>query len=274
MIKKYPLIVSDFDETLRNDEGTISPENAEAIRKYIAAGGIFAICTGRMMTSILPHAESLRLDSLLVGYQGALILDLKSGKYLRDEHMSVKEAVRVCRTLEKTGLHIHVYDRDKFYVNADDGLLAAYERICKVKGKIVTSGMADFVVQNGIQPQKILAMVEPEQKAAVFEKTAQLLGEDFYVTTSAGALVEITKKGCDKGSAVRFLADYYRVPIEDVIAIGDNINDIPMIEAAGLGVAVGNAVQPLKDAADEATLTNNQNAVAHIIEKYGMGENP
>jgi cof-like hydrolase len=73
---------------------------------------------------------------------------------------------------------------------------------------------------------------------------------------------------------VRFLADYYRVPIEDVIAIGDNINDIPMIEAAGLGVAVGNAVQPLKDAADEVTLTNNQNAVAHIIEKYGMGENP
>ena len=72
MIKKYPLIVSDFDETLRNDEGTISPENAEAIRKYIAAGGIFAICTGRMMSSILPHAESLRLDSLLVGYQGAL----------------------------------------------------------------------------------------------------------------------------------------------------------------------------------------------------------
>ena len=195
MIKKYPLIVSDFDETLRNDEGTISPENAEAIRKYIAAGGIFAICTGRMMTSILPHAESLRLDSLLVGYQGALILDLKSGKYLRNEHMSVKEAVRVCRTLEEMGLHIHVYDCDKFYVNADDGLLAAYERICKVKGKIVTSGMADFVVQNNIRPQKILAMVEPEQKAAVFEKTTQLLGEDFYVTTSAGALVEITKKG-------------------------------------------------------------------------------
>lgn len=135
--------------------------------------------------------------------------------------------------------------------------------------------MADFVVQNGIQPQKILAMVEPEQKAAVFEKTAQLLGEDFYVTTSAGALVEITKKGCDKGSAVRFLADYYRVPIEDVIAIGDNINDIPMIEARGAGRRGGEApVQPAQDAADEVTLTNNQNAVAHIIEKYGMGENP
>ena len=72
------------------EEFALVTENAEAIRKYIAAGGIFAICTGRMMTSILPHAESLRLDSLLVGYQGALILDLKSGKYLRDEHMSVR----------------------------------------------------------------------------------------------------------------------------------------------------------------------------------------
>lgn len=154
MIKKYPLIVSDFDETLRNDEGTISPENAEAIRKYIAAGGIFAICTGRMMTSILPHAESLRLDSLLVGYQGALILDLKSGKYLRDEHMSVKEAVRVCRTLEKTGLHIHVYDRDKFYVNADDGFSPPMNESAKSRARSLRAAWRISSCRTGFSRRK------------------------------------------------------------------------------------------------------------------------
>ena len=270
MSRQYKLIVSDFDETLRNDEGTISEKNASAIREYVMSGGIFAICTGRMMCSILPHAQNLQLDSLLVAYQGALIQDLKSGKTLRNVHHSVADAARICLTMEAMKLHIHVYDGDTFYVNVDDGLLAMYEKVCKVKGSIVSGKMSEYIETHNIQPQKVLTMVEPAQKAEVYAALSQELGRDFYVTTSAGALVEITRKGCDKGDAIRFLSEYYRIPIENIIAIGDNINDIPMIKEAGLGVAVGNAVPELKQVADLVTVRNTENAIARIIADYGM----
>lgn len=164
MIKKYPLIVSDFDETLRNDEGTISPENAEAIRKYIAAGGIFAICTGRMMTSI--HAARRKSAAR----QPSRRLSGRAHTRFKEREISPQ------RTYEREGggarlpharrngvAHSRVRLRQVLR-ECGRRLLAAYERICKVKGKIVTSGMADFVVQNGIQPQKILAMVEPNKR--------------------------------------------------------------------------------------------------------------
>lgn len=268
----YSLIVSDFDGTLRRDAGGISETNARAIREYISNGGIFAICTGRMMSSILPHAQSLGLESLLIAYQGALILDLKSGKTLRNIHHSAQEAAQICLVMEKMGLHIHVYDGDNFYTNKNDWLLAEYERICGVKGVLAEEDLSSLVLKKNIEPQKVLAMVEPKDRNAVYNKVTSVLGKNFNVTTSSDALVEVTKMGCEKGDAVRFLAEYYNIPCGKVAAIGDNINDIPMIKAAGLGVAVGNAEEALKEVADVVTCTNNEDAVAHIIKIYGMGE--
>ena len=272
-MKKYPIIISDFDGTLACDDGSISEKNASAIKKYTQQGGIFAICTGRMMNSIKPHAERLGLNGLLVAYQGAQILDMKSGEFLRDERLSVQQALEICVEMEKHNLHIHVYNGDEFYTNAQDELLRYYENICKVKGTIIEGRLSDFIKENNIQPQKIIVLVMPEDKDLILNKLSDKLSANYYITASASILVEVAKYGCEKSTGVKFIANYYGFPLENVIAIGDNLNDLTMIETAGLGIAVGNAEDKLKKSAKEVCeFTNNENAVAHIIEKYGLGE--
>ena len=95
-------------------------------------------------------------------------------------------------------------------------------------------------------------------------------GSEFDVTCSAQVLVEVSPLNDNKGEALKFIASHYGVTMDSTVAVGDNLNDLPMIKQAGVGVAVGNAVRELKDAADIVTVSNNDGAVAKIIEKYGF----
>ena len=90
------------------------------------------------------------------------------------------------------------------------------------------------------------------------------------MTCSATVLIEISPISDNKGEAVKYLANYYGIPIEKTIAMGDNLNDLPMVKIAGLGVAVANATEKLKQAADFISVSNNDGAVAQIIEKFGF----
>lgn len=273
-MEKYSMIISDFDGTLANADSEISKENADAIKKYIASGGIFAICTGRMMSSIYPHAQKLGLDGLLVAYQGAQILDMKTGKCLRDERLSNDDAIEICKVLEDLDLHIHVYNGDDFYTNKVNELSRYYEKICKVKAKEPNEKLSDFIKDNNVLPQKIIVLVMPEKREELYKIISEKLGDKFYVTVSADILIEVAKYGCDKSEGVKYLANYYNIPLGDVVAVGDNLNDITMIKTAGVGIAVSNAENELKNAADEVSeFSNCENAIAHIINKYGLGEN-
>lgn len=270
---QYKLIVSDFDGTLRRSEGGVSQGSLEAVEKYVQAGGIFALCTGRMPFSILPYARQLGLKGLVAAFQGAVIDEVATGKRVRDGRMENADALRICRFLESNGWHIHVYDGDVLYINMDDEFRALYEKTCNVRGVLTPQKISQTVEEKNIRPHKIIVMVPAEERDEVFNKTVRELGEDFYVTSSTENLVEIVRKGCDKGGAVRFLADYYGVPLSQTIAIGDNYNDLPMLRAAGLGVAVENGEEVLKREAKFVTRSCDKDGVAYVIRKFGLGEN-
>ncbi len=118
--------------------------------------------------------------------------------------------------------------------------------------------------------QKIACLVFPENRQELYEVLKNRFGAEFDVTCSANVLVEISPLGSTKGAAVEYIANRFGVDIAETIAVGDNLNDLSMIEKAGLGVAVGNAVEELKNAADFVAVTNNEGAVAQIIEKFGL----
>ncbi len=268
----YRLVASDFDGTLRRTEGGISDENARAIRRYVEAGGIFAFCTGRMLSSILPYAEGLSLGGLIVAYQGAVIAEIGSGKLLRDVRIGWEGAAAVCDFLQALGRHIHVYDGERVYVNRADEMLAYYERACGVRGVCTGEDIASFVRERKLCPQKVLCMNAPEENAAVYRRAAERFGEAYDVTSSSEMLVELTTKGCNKGEALGFLCAYYGIAPKETIAVGDNYNDIPMICRAGLGVAVANAVPEARAAADFVTRGNDEDGVAYVIKKFALGE--
>lgn len=268
----YPLIVSDFDGTLVNEDGTISEKNKTAIAAYVAAGGKFAISTGRMPSGILSSAKELGLKGAVSCCQGAIIMDIESEKVLSEGRIPLETTIKICQKMEEMNLHFHLYDLWDFYVNMDDEALKMYEKAVKSKGNVVKEmPLSEFAKEKGLCSYKILAMVHPKDNQKVLEALAQENFEGCEVTKSAEYLVEVVNKNYSKGTAVEFLAKHFGVPLEKTIAVGDQWNDLPMIEKAGLGIAVQNADGCLKEKAGYICQnTNEQGAVGETIEEFGF----
>ena len=268
----YPLIVSDFDGTLVKKDGTIDENNKKAISEYIAAGGKFAISTGRMPAGILARARELGLQGMVCCCQGAIIVDIETNEVISQGRIPLETTMEICKKMEKMDLHIHVYDLWDYYCNKDDMALKFYEKAVKSKAKLVTDKpISAFVEETQLASYKVLAMVEAEENESVLQELAAANFKDCEITKSDAYLVEVINKNYSKGTAIEFLANYYNVPIKKTIAVGDQRNDLPMIEKAGLGIAVKNADDALKETADYVcAYTNEEGAISEIIEKFGF----
>ena len=266
----YALIVTDFDGTLARSDGTVSEKTKNAITRYVADGGRFAISTGRMPAVIISRAKELGLVGAVCCAQGSVIVDIQSEKILLEGRIPNDVAVAVCEAMQARGLHIHVYDLWEYYSNMDDDYLAYYEGVVKTKAVLVTDKpMSQFVKESGMRPFKILAMVDPQENERI---RLDLEKENFVgcdVTRSSSLLVEVGNAAFSKGTSVQFLAKQYGVDIQKTIAIGDQINDLSMIQTAALGFAVKNADETLKAHAITLDKTNDEDAVAAVIEEYG-----
>ncbi len=269
----YGLIVSDFDGTLVKRNGEIPLKNKEAIEKYIADGGKFAISTGRMHYGILSRAQELGLQGAISCCQGAVIIDAQSGELLLNGTLDNATTVAVCRKMEELNLHIHLYGDKEYYSNMDDDALKAYEEAVRMKATLVTDKpLSKFVEETGICAYKLLVMIEPNKAPQIMQELEKAGFEGCEITQSAKFLVEVINAKYSKGTAVEFLAKYYGVPLEKTIAVGDQLNDVPMIQKAGLGIAVKNADERLKQQAVVIDYTNEDGAIAEIIQKYGYEE--
>lgn len=269
----YRMIVSDFDHTLANNDSTVSSENKRAIEEYTQAGGVFVISTGRLHYGIIPHAKELGLKGLVACCQGAIIEDIESEEMILEGTLPSELTAQICEKMEGLGLHIHVYGREDYYCNMDDEPLKMYEHAVRRKAKLVLNmPLSQFVRENGICSYKVLAMVEPKRNAEIREILSKYKFEGCKVTKSAEYLVEVINAKYSKGTAVEFLANRFDIPLEKVICVGDQQNDIPMIQKAGLGIAVKNADEELKKNALVFEYTNEESAIAKIIKKYGYTE--
>jgi len=268
----YKLIASDFDGTLLNDDQTIPSYVVDAISNYVNDGGIFAVCTGRMLSSILPRVRSLNLKGLVVAYQGTVIADIETGKIIKKGGMSTESAVKACKYLESIGATASVYADEVMYTNLakDSPLLQVYEKITGVNAvSIQDVPLSQFVKERGMFCQKVSSLVLPEKRDALYKDVKNNLVGDYDITCSAVILIEISPSTDTKGEAIKFLCNHYGVSIENSIAVGDNLNDKSMIDVAGLGIAVGNAAQELKNCADFISVSNNEGAIAQIIKLFG-----
>lgn len=268
----YGLIVSDFDGTLIDDNQKVLADVKAAIDEYVSAGGIFAVCTGRMLSSILPQVRTLGLKGLVIAYQGTVIADIESGKIIKNGGIDYVDVAEICENIEQLGYGMNVYSEEKIYTTypTDNIYLQRYEKIIGVKAVHIEGKMSDYVKENKLFCQKVLIIVSNEERKQLYSQLHKRLDYKFDVTCSATVLVEVSPKGDNKGEAVKFLSDRYNIPIEKTVAVGDNLNDLSMIIAAGVGCAVGNAEQELKDAADFISVTNNEGALAQIIKKFGF----
>lgn len=271
-MKKYQMVVSDFDGTLFRSDHTVSEKSKETIKKFVDAGGIFVISTGRSVQSILPIARGLGLKGSIICFNGAMIVDIQTGKRIFERKHTVQDTVDICKISESLGIYTLVLDCEQYYAKETSPYLENYQKITSTKAVLANKPLSEFVKERSVGGAKILYIVNAESRNAYLEQIEELIGERFYITSGSKFLVEICPKGVDKGVAVTFLAEYYGVPIQNVIAVGDSFNDLPMLKSAGLGLAVKNAETALKDVVEIYPYTNDENAVARIIEEYALEE--
>ena len=268
----YRMIVSDFDGTLTNDDHIIPDFVKSAINEYVACGGIFAVCTGRMLRFILPRVREIGLKGLVVANQGSVIADIESGEELKRSGMPSEDTASICAVIEKLGYKSNIYCGDEIYCNIpkNNVYLQTYERIIGVETTFIGNDLSAYILDNKLFCQKVSCIVPTTERNEIYQKLNKKLSDKFDVTCSANVLIEISPKNETKGEALKFLCEKFKVPIERCIACGDNLNDISMVSIAGLGIAVANADKSLKEVADFVSASNNEGAVAKIIEKFGF----
>ena len=240
------LIATDLDHTLLNKEGLVPEDTKELIRKAVDGGIFFAISTGRSLKSAQGVAESIGVAYMAICYNGALVTDPVNGVSIFENTIPEDVVKDVIAYAHEHDLYIQMYDEGDIVVEKlrldrhpdPDLRYADYREV------------GDLLEYPFFKSPKILLACEPERVPREMERLQELYGDRIYLAQSDAHLIEVMQKGIDKGLALEHLAGYLGIKKDDIIAFGDNTNDLPLLKAAGTSVAVANAVPVLKDWAD------------------------
>ncbi|MBF6634515.1 MAG: HAD family phosphatase [Planococcus sp. (in: Bacteria)] len=260
----YKMIAIDLDGTLLTDELTISPNTAATIQKAIRMGTVVTIATGRMFSSAKLIAEQLGIHAPLITYQGAMIRIAGEAEALYERPVSPDIAEKLLTIAREKNIHLQVYQDDILYGAAETDKLIAYANAVQVPYTIEPDLIA--LAQKGFT--KLLFIDEPEVLDPLQKELQLLFGASAYIEKSKKNYLEVTHPEANKGSALLFLANKLGIDRSEIIGIGDNHNDAELLKAAGLGIAMGNAVQEVKDMADFVSHSNNDDGVMYAIDKF------
>lgn len=261
-------IFLDLDGTLNNDDKVITPRTKAALMAAQEKGIRVVLASARPAPGLFKERDALQLQhygGILMSYNGGKIVDAAENKVLLETAMERQTARKVLRFLEKLPVTPILDDGQRFYVTDRGGYKVEYE--CR------NNGMECREVENLAQflhfsPIKILMSVEPEQLPQVQSTIAQNLPAALTVVQTAPFYLEVIPAAIHKGQGLLDACRAMGIDPGQTVAFGDAQNDIPMLRAAGVGVAMGNAAEPVKAAADAVTASNNEDGIALWLEKY------
>lgn len=262
------LIALDLDGTLNNDQKQITPKTKAALMAAQARGIRVMLASARPSPGLYKERDILRLQDhsgILMSYNGGRIVDAATGRVLFETAMDMETARAVLRQLEDLPVTPILDDGKQFFVTDVNGYKVDYE--CKNNNMVCSEvgNLADFL---HFAPIKILMSVEPDLLPEAQQKIATFLPRELTVVQTAPFYLEVIPRRIHKGQGILDVCKALGISPAEVIAFGDAENDIPMLRAAGVGVAMGNAAEVVKAAADHVTLSNNDDGIAAALEKY------
>lgn len=269
--KDIQLLVLDIDGTIAGETNQIREPVKQAIKAAQAKGVQVAIATGRMYRSALRFHQDIGSQLPLIVYQGAWIQDPASQKILRHLPVSRKMALQLLDYFEQPELRsllsVHFYINDQLYVRQ----ITRETEIYAERSEIEPIAVGDLRQVLDNEPTKILALSDNTE---VIERLLGTLRQQYtpaelYLTTSVASLFEATHPSVNKGTAVRYLAEeMLGLQASNVMTVGDNFNDVEMLEYAGVGVAMGNAPTPVQAIASWVAPSVEEDGAAVAIEKF------
>ena len=277
------LIALDLDGTLTDDKKDITPLTLEALMQvqrqgreneygnpHAPQGVRVVLASGRPPYGMRPLARQLHMEQyggIILCYNGGHVEDCATGKVYVERQLPEGILPMLHRFQEESGMTLMTYYEDKIYTEhpADE-----YVGISAYNNKMQVVGVKNFITDTPRPLNKCL-MVGPHDKQVVWEKKIQEATSDqLYVCHSTPYFIEILPKGIDKGPSLVRLCQRLDISPSEMMTFGDSNNDKQMIQLAGIGVAMGNADDDIKQVADFITLDNNSDGVAYALKHFGL----
>ena len=258
----YKLLITDIDDTLVANAGPVSQRNAEAIARARAAGVYVTLATGRSYTGTERVVKQLGLDTYVINFGGAVITDTKTGKPICVTELEDCYIHEILDLAADLGVHAHIYRDDCVIYEKTCGFVEAYVRTLDLPHR-VEPRIRNMHWSN--VPKALIITERAKELAPMFKKHFE---GRVHVSESSKGFIEFNQLGANKGSAAELIRKGLNIPIEQTASIGDNTLDYELIEWAGLGAAVENANETVKQAADVIIPACDEDGVAWFIDNY------
>lgn len=257
------MVATDIDGTILPYHSDFSKEVMECIQKLEQQGVKVVLVTGRMHSSAVPLSDKLGLKNPIISYQGGLIKDYE-GKTLYQVNLDNTITKEIIAWARENNVHLNLYLDDKLYVENDNDVIKYY-----IQGKFVdykVCSFDDLEIQN---VNKVLAIdINNPDTVTSWVDILRKKYPDLYIVKSTPYFCEIGASGAKKSLGVEFLANLWGLKKSEILTIGDQNNDIDLIQSGGIGVAMGNATEELKSCAQYITETVENNGFVSAMEKF------
>lgn len=273
------LIALDLDGTLLTTDKRMTDDTLSMLEKAAAQGIHIVPATGRSVTGLAPEVRDLPFVQYVITANGAAVWDVKKNKLISKRAFSTEQAVELWKFICAYGTMLdscidgvarmpeNYYDHIEDYMQDEPRC-----RLIKTT-RIPTENMSSWIADTDRTVEKFNLFFNPAREADRIKAREELKQFPYIsVTSSLGNNLEINHMEATKGKGLMALAGYLGLKRDEIMACGDGENDISMLEAAGIGVAMENAPSIVKESADVITLTNDQNGVAYAIRKWAVGE--
>lgn len=272
---KYKLLCIDIDGTLLNTKHQVTARTIEALKRAQAVGVSIAISTGRIFSDAEYYAKLVGARAPVIASNGAFIMEPDGSEILYKSVFDQRLSVKILDTASKYKAVPNFHTSYKVYAGNISSWLFYHRNI---RRGVFSKNLKAQLILSKKHWKKVLArewdsilkcelIIKDKASQQRIRDELESLGK-LEIVNAMGANLEITYKGVSKGRAAEILASYYNLTAGEIMAIGDSENDLSMIEYAGLGIAMGNAVDRLKEKADFITDTNDNEGVAKAIDKF------
>lgn len=270
---KYKLLVLDVDGTLLNEEKAISKRTLAALLKVQQMGVRIALASGRPTYGLLPIAKSLELGlygGFILSYNGSQIIDAKNGEVLFERRINPEMIPYIEKKAIKNGFALFTYHDDTLLTNTPDNVHVREEAALNNLKLIAEE---EFSTAIDFAPCKCMLVSDDEEALTNLENHwKKRLDGVLDVFRSEPYFLEVVPCTVDKANTLAVLLEYLDIRRDEVLAIGDGVCDVAMIQLAGMGVAMGNSVDSVKICADYTTDTNGNDGVAQAVEKLILAD--
>lgn len=264
----YKLIALDLDGTLTNERKEITPRTKEALMKAQEAGVRVVLASGRPTYGIANLAEELeiaRYGGFVLAFNGGRMISWADRTVIYDQMLDAEYVPALYQAAKDNGFEILTYQGEGIAATEERNKYVLHEAFIN---KMPVVQYDQFLEQLVYPINKCLIVGDPAPLAVLEKKLAKQMEGQLSIYRSAGFFLECVPLGIDKAASLQRLIDHLGIRREEVIACGDGYNDLSMVQFAGLGVAMANATRELQDIADYITYSNEEDGVAHVVEKF------